>query len=100
VFQAIADPTRRDILVMFAKEAMTPNGLAENFHTTRQPIPKDIKIVGGCQLVTHEYSGREIYDYFNSGKLKEFDKWLRPFGEMSDKRFGQLDTVLKNSKNK
>lgn len=100
VFQAIADPTRRDILVMLAKEAMTPNRLAENFHTTRQAISKHIKILSECQLVKQEYSGREIYYYFNSRKLKEVDKWLRPFREMWDKRFDQLDTVLKNLKNK
>lgn len=100
VFQAIADPTRRDILVMLAKDAMTPNGLAENFHTTRQAISKHIKILSECQLVTQEYSGREIYYYFNSKKLKEVDKWLQPFREMWDKRFDQLDTVLKNLKNK
>ena len=100
IFQAIADPTRRDILVMLAKDAMTPNGLAENFHTTRQAISKHIKILSECQLVTQEYSGREIYYYFNSKKLKEVDKWLQPFREMWDKRFDQLDTVLKNLKNK
>ena len=100
VFQAIADPTRRDILVMLAKDAMTPNGLAENFHTTRQAISKHIRILSECQLVTQEYSGREIYYSFNSKKLKEVDKWLQPFREMWDKRFDQLDTVLKNLKNK
>ncbi|HEY5970110.1 MAG TPA: metalloregulator ArsR/SmtB family transcription factor, partial [Chitinophagaceae bacterium] len=51
VFQAIADPTRREILSMLASQAMTPNGLAENFHTTRQAISKHVKILSECQLV-------------------------------------------------
>ena len=100
VFQAIADPTRREILSMLAQQAMTPNTLAENFDSTRQAISKHIKILSECELVKQEYSGREIYYYFNVKKLKEVDKWLQPFRAMWDSRFDQLDTVLKNLKNK
>ena len=100
VFQAIADPTRRAIISMLASQAMTPNGLAENFHTTRQAISKHVKILSECQLVKQEYSGREIYYHFNPKKLKEVDKWLQQFRAMWDSRFDQLDNVLKNLKNK
>ena len=95
VFQGIADPTRREILAMLDAQAMTPNGLAENFHTTRQAISEDVKILSECQLVKQEYSGGKIYYHFNSNKLKEVDKWLQPFRAMWDSRFDQLDTVLK-----
>lgn len=100
VFQAIADPTRRSILNLLASEAMTPNALAEHFDSTRQAISKHIKILNECHLVKQEQSGREIYYYFNSKKLKEVDKWLQPFKAMWDDRFNQLDTVLKNLKTK
>ena len=100
VFQAIADPTRRGILSMLARKAMTPNALAENFDSTRQAISKHIKILTECDLVKQEYAGREIYYSFNVKKLKEVDKWLQPFREMWDSRFDQLDTLLKNLKNK
>lgn len=100
VFQAIADPTRRAILNMLAEEAMTPNTLAEHFSSSRQAISKHIKILTECQLVKQELSGREIYYHFNSKKLKEVDKWLQPFRDMWEDRFSQLDTVLKNLKNK
>ena len=100
VFQAIADPTRRQILTMLASRAMTPNALAENFHSTRQAISKHIKILSECQLVNQEQMGREIYYYFNSKKMKEVDKWLQPFRAMWESRFVQLDTILKNLKNK
>lgn len=100
VFQAIADPTRREILSMLALRAMTPNALANNFHTSRQAISKHVKILTECQLVKQEQSGREIYYYFNPRKLKEVDKWLQPFRTMWETRFDQLDTVLKNLKTK
>ena len=100
VFQAIADPTRRAILTLIAVQAMTPNTLAEHFHTSRQAISKHIKILNECQLVKQEQSGREIYYHFNAKKMKEVDKWLEQFRALWDKRFGQLDTVLQTLKNK
>lgn len=100
VFQAIADPTRREILSMLARHAMTPNALAGNFNSSRQAISKHMKILTECQLLKQEQSGREIYYYFNPKKLKEVDKWLQPFRTMWESRFEQLDTVLKNLKNK
>ena len=100
VFQAIADPTRREILTMLALKAMTPNALAENFDSSRQAISKHIQILTECQLIKQEQAGREIYYHFNSKKLKEVDNWLQPFRANWDTRFSQLDALLKNRKNK
>jgi DNA-binding transcriptional ArsR family regulator len=100
VFQAIADPTRRTILVLLAGQAMTPNSLAEHFDSSRQAISRHIKILTECQLVKQELSGREIFYHFNSKKLKEVDKWLQPFRQKWEDRYSQLDNVLKNLKNK
>ena len=100
VFQAIADPTRRTILSLLALQAMTPNALSEHFESSRQAISKHVKILTECQLLRQEQSGRETYYYINSKKLKDVDKWLKPFREMWDSRFNQLDEILKNQKNK
>jgi DNA-binding transcriptional ArsR family regulator len=100
VFQAIADPTRRAILTLLALQAMTPNAIAEHFHSSRQAISKHIRILSECQLVKQEQSGREIYYHFNGKKLKDVDKWLQPFREMWENKFDQLDAVLKTIKNK
>jgi len=100
VFQAIADPTRRAILSLIALQAMTPNALAEHFDSSRQAVSKHIKILVECQLIKQEQSGREIYYHFNSKKMKEVDKWLQQFRANWEERFSQLDTVLKNQKNK
>src|SRR5882724_4649537 len=100
VFQAIADPTRRAIISLIALQAMTPNALAENFHTTRQAVSKHIKILTECQLVKQEQQGREIYYHFNPKKMKEVDKWLEQFRQFWETRFTQLDQVLSTMKNK
>jgi DNA-binding transcriptional ArsR family regulator len=96
VFQAIADPTRRAILVLIASQAMTPNSVAERFDTSRQAISKHIKILAECQLLNRKKSGREIYYHFNPQKINEIDIWLDQFKKLLENRFDQLDEVLTN----
>ena len=94
IFQAIADPTRRAIIVLIALQAMTPNALADNFHTSRQAISKHLRILTECELVKQEQQGREIYYSLKIEKMKEIDKWLNQFRKIWETRFNQLDKVL------
>jgi DNA-binding transcriptional ArsR family regulator len=96
VFQAIADPTRRAILVLIAAQALTPNALAEKFDSSRQAVSRHIKILTECQLLTRKKSGREIYYHFNPQKINEIDIWLDQFKMLLQNRFDQLDQVLTN----
>ena len=96
VFQAVADPTRRAILVLIAVQAMTPNALAVRFDTSRQAVSKHIKILTECELLTRQKEGREIYYHFNPVKIKEIDIWLDQFKMLLQNRFDQLDQVLTN----
>ncbi len=98
VFQAIADPTRRAILLLLASHAMTPNALAEEFHTSRQAVSKHIQILTECDLVKQEQKGREIYYHINAGQLKEIDKWIEQFKKIFETQFNQLDKVLSTIK--
>jgi len=100
VFQAIADPTRRAILSLIALSAMTPNALADHFDSSRQAVSKHIRILTECELIKQEQSGREIYYYLNPKKMKEVADWLEPFRKTWDKRFDQLDQLLKELKKK
>ena len=100
IFQAIADPTRRAILVLIAAQAMTPNSLAEHFDTTRQAVSKHLKILTECELVKPAHQGREIYYQLEIKKMKEIDKWLEQFRKIWEDRFSQLDKVLSTIKNK
>ncbi len=98
IFQAIADPTRRAILVLIAAQAMTPNSLAEHFDTTRQAVSKHLRILTECELVKQEYQGREIYYQLEINKMKEVDKWIEQFRKIWEDRFNQLDKVLSTIK--
>jgi DNA-binding transcriptional ArsR family regulator len=94
IFQALADPTRRAILVLLATQAMTPNAIAEEFHTSRQAVSKHIQMLTECELVKQEQQGREIYYSLEIKKMKEVDKWISQFRKIWETRFNQLDKVL------
>jgi len=94
VFQAIADPTRRAIIMLLTTGAMTPSVIAEHFDTSRQAISKHLQILAECEIVTQEHRGREIHYHLNAKKLKEVEKWLEQFKQMMAKKFNQLDSVL------
>jgi DNA-binding transcriptional ArsR family regulator len=94
IFQAIADPTRRAIIALIALQAMTPNAIADNFHTTRQSVSKHLRILIECELVKQEQQGREIYYSLEIEKMKEIDNWLNQFRKIWEARFKQLDEVL------
>lgn len=98
VFQAIADPTRRAIILLLAVGSMTPNTLAEHFNTSRQAVSKHLQILTECEIVTQEQQGREIHYHLNATKMKEIEKWLEQFKKLLAKRFNQLDEVLINLK--
>jgi DNA-binding transcriptional ArsR family regulator len=98
IFQAIADPTRRAILMLLAVNAMTPNTLAAHFNTSRQAVSKHIQILSECDVVSQKQQGREIYYQIEIEKMKEIDIWLEKFREIWENRFDQLDNVLKNLK--
>lgn len=94
VFQAIADPTRRAILVLLASQAMTPNAVAEHFNSSRQAVSNHIKILNECELVKQEQKGREIYYHINATKIKEVDQWVEQFRKILETQFNQLDSIL------
>ncbi len=100
VFQAIADPTRRAILMLLAVNAMTPNSLSAHFDSSRQAISKHIKILTECELLQQQQAGREIHYHVNPAKIKEVDEWVEKFQALWQTRFSQLDDVLANLKNK
>jgi len=100
VFQAIADPTRRAILLLLATQALTPNALAEHFDLTRQAVSKHVKVLAEAELVKQKKTGREIYYEVNATKVKDIEKWLLKFKGLLEQRFSQLDDVLSKLKTK
>lgn len=94
IFQAIADPTRRAILVLIAAQALTPNAIADHFSSSRQAVSKHIRILAECDLLKQQQVGREIFYQLNPAKMQEIDSWLDQFKTLWSDRFNQLDAVL------
>ncbi|MFL5811233.1 MAG: ArsR/SmtB family transcription factor [Flavisolibacter sp.] len=98
VFQAIADPTRRAILILVATQAMTAGAIASNFDTARPTVSKHLQILTECELLKQEQNGREIYYHLNPNKMKEIAEFIEPFRKTWDERFNKLETVMKKYK--
>ena len=99
-FQAIADPTRRAILLLVATQSMTAGAIASNFDTARPTVSKHLQILTECELLEKNQDGREIYYQINAKKMKEVADFIEPFRNMWDDRFNKLETIMKKYKNK
>ena len=98
VFQGIADPTRRAILLLVASQSLTAGAIASNFDIARPTVSKHLQILTECELLEQEQKGREIYYHINATKMKEVADFIEPFRKMWDDRFNKLGTIMKKYK--
>jgi len=94
VFQAIADPNRREILGLLAQQKLTLNGVAEKFRISRPAVSRHIKILVECGLVYVSQQGRERYCEVRLDKLAEVSDWVEKYRQIWEQRFDRLDNVL------
>ena len=100
VFQAIAEPTRRAILLLVASQAMTAGAIAANFDTARPTVSKHLQILTECELLEQKQNGREMYYQINAKGMKEVADFIEPFRNMWDDRFNKLEAIMKTYKPK
>ncbi len=93
-FQGIADPTRREIILLLSKNDLTINKVAENFNVSRPAISKHVKILKECGLVEIRQQGRERYCSVNPKPLKDVYRWLAYFDRFWDKKLNALKTFV------
>ncbi|MES2003974.1 MAG: metalloregulator ArsR/SmtB family transcription factor [Bacteroidota bacterium] len=94
VFQAIADPTRRQIIDMVARESLNLNTIAEQFTMSRQAISLHIKILTECGLVTIRQEGRERICAAKLDKLNEISEWVAQYRKHFEAKFDSLERYL------
>jgi DNA-binding transcriptional ArsR family regulator len=94
VFQAIADPTRRAILLLLASQTMTAGAIAANFDTARPTVSKHLQILTECELLSQTQNGREVYYQLSPQKMKEIADFVEPFRKMWDDRFNKLEEIM------
>ncbi|HET6767453.1 MAG TPA: metalloregulator ArsR/SmtB family transcription factor [Chitinophagaceae bacterium] len=94
VFQAIADPTRREIINMIAHQTLNLNAVAEKFDISRPAISKHIKILTECGLIVINQKGRERHCEANLKKLNEVSDWVEQYREFWNKKLDALENYL------
>ena len=94
VFQAIADPTRREIINMIAHETLSLNSVAEKFHISRPAISKHIKILTECGLIVVNQKGRERHCEANLKKLSEVSVWVEQYRQFWNQKLDALENYL------
>lgn len=94
VFNAIADPTRRSILMSLTKQPANVNALADKFDITRQAVSLHIKYLEECGVISVKKAGRERFCNLEVDKLTEVAEWLEPFRKMWLGKLNQLDKLL------
>lgn len=94
VFQAIADPTRREIVSLLAHKSMNLNSVAENFDISRPAISRHIKILTECGLIVIRQEGRERYCEARLKKLNEVAEWVEQYKSFWNKKLDALESYL------
>lgn len=95
VFQAIADPTRRQIIEMLVQKPLNVNDIAENFDVTRQAVSLHVKILNECGLIVIKKQGRERYCEIKIDELNQVAEWVNYCRQFWQEQFGALDKYLK-----
>lgn len=93
-FRALADPTRRDILVMLSKEDMTVAQVAEKFDMTRAAVKKHLIVLEEGTLVSSRTRGRERINHLEPRALKAASDWINYFDRFWDDRLTALSDAI------
>lgn len=99
VFQAIADPTRREIIHLIAYQSLNLNAVADNFNISRPAISRHIKILTECGLITINQQGRERYCEANLKSLSQVSKWIEQYRVFWTGKLDALENFLEKNKN-
>ena len=94
VFQAIADPTRRQIIGLLARQPMNLNKITKNFEVSRPAISNHIRILQECGLIVIEQAGRERYCKIKPDQLKEIADWITQYRALWEQKLDSFETYL------
>jgi DNA-binding transcriptional ArsR family regulator len=100
VFQAIADPTRRQIINLIARSAMNLNSIANNFDISRPTVSQHVKILLECGIISIEKKGRERYCKIQPANLREVADWVEPFRELWEQKLDSFEKYLNKLQSK
>ncbi|WP_405206831.1 ArsR/SmtB family transcription factor [Aquimarina sp. LLG6339-5] len=100
VFQAIADPVRRDIISLLAEQALSINAIAEKFDISRPAISKHIKILEECGIISINKKGRERYCLIQPKNLVPAFLWIDQYKNLWEEKLDSFEEYLNKLQSK
>lgn len=94
VFQAIADPVRREIIELLANETLTVNTIAEKFDVSRPAISKHLKILKECGIIAINKQGRERFCQIQPRNLIPAFLWIEQYQKLWEDRLDSFENYL------
>ncbi len=99
-FKALADPTRRSILMHLSNQDMTVQELTDNFDMTRAAVKKHLTILEHGKLITAHRQGRDRINRLDTLGMKSVTEWLNYFDQFWDERLDSLKTAIESNMEK
>lgn len=96
VFQAIADPTRRQLLRLLGEEELPVNALSRHFPISRTAVSKHLRVLADAGLVKERKSGRETRYRLEVRPLDELKQWLSYFDRYWDNKLSALQRMVES----
>jgi DNA-binding transcriptional ArsR family regulator len=94
-FQALADPTRRDLVARLAADGDASVGdLAAPYDVTVQAVSKHLKVLEEAGLVSRTRDAQRRPVHLEAEVLDLMTKWIERYRQQAEERFGRLDAVL------
>lgn len=97
-FQAIADPTRRQIIHMVSEKPLNLNTIAENFEMSRQAVSLHVRILTECGLIVIKQQGRERYCEARLDPLGEVSTWIDQYRKHWESHLDSLEKYISKIK--
>lgn len=93
-FKALADPTRRSILMHLSTQDMTVQELTNHFDMTRAAVKKHLNILENGKLIKAQQQGRNRINSIDIAGLESVTEWLNYFDQFWDSRLDKLTDVI------
>ena len=94
VFQAIADPVRRDIIELLSTETLTVNEVAEKFEISRPAVSKHLKILNECGIIIFNQTGRERLCLIQPQELIPAFLWIKQYHKLWEDRIDSFENYI------
>lgn len=95
-FRALADPTRRRILLLLGEGDMSIAQVSERFDMTRAAVRKHLSVLEQGDLIQVQSKGRETLNSIHPDGIKPILDWLSFFDQFWDDRLNSLKTSIEN----